>query len=275
LANLPFLAAECAEQWSLRLGAPFEPGHISLVVPAERADGTQAVLKINFPEPESEHEADALAHWNGVGAARLLERDDVRRALLVERCVPGRQLWHIQDDEQATAIAAGVLRRMWRAPPVDHPFRLLEIEARRWAEDLPRDWEALGEPFERRVLDAALAALLELAPSQGASVVLHQDFHGANILSARREPWLVIDPKPLVGEREFDAASLLRDRRWLLGDPGSLSRIRRRLDILVADLGLDRDRMRGWGIAHALVWGISGDKLEPDMVECARLLLAA
>jgi hypothetical protein len=63
LARLPGLAAECAEQWALRLGPPFEPAHISLVVPAERADGTPAVLKVNFPEPESEHEAAALEHW--------------------------------------------------------------------------------------------------------------------------------------------------------------------------------------------------------------------
>src|SRR5919199_1868107 len=86
LAGLPGLARECAEQWSLRLGAPFQPGHISLVIPAERADGSSAVLKINFPEPDGEHEADALAHWGGVGAVRLLERDDGRRALLAERC---------------------------------------------------------------------------------------------------------------------------------------------------------------------------------------------
>ena len=75
LAALPGLAAECAERWDLRLGDPFEPATISLVVPAERRDGTPAVLKITFPEYETEHEAAALAHWNGDGAARLLEAD--------------------------------------------------------------------------------------------------------------------------------------------------------------------------------------------------------
>jgi streptomycin 6-kinase len=85
----------------------------------------------------------------------------------------------------------------------------------------------------------------------------------------------VIDPKPLAGEREFDAASLLRDRRWLLGRPDDAHRIRRRLDLLSSELGLDRERMRRWGIAHALAWGVSGRKLEVDMIECARLLVAA
>jgi streptomycin 6-kinase len=94
------------------------------------------------------------------------------------------------------------------------------------------------------------------------------------VLRARREPWLAIDPKPLVGEREFDAASLLRDRRQqLVKDPRPQRRVRRRLDQLAADLDLDRERMRGWGIAHALAWGVSGDgKVEADMVACARWL---
>ena len=44
-----------------------------------RRDGVAAVLKVNFPEPESELEADALAHWDGRGAVCLLDRDDDRR----------------------------------------------------------------------------------------------------------------------------------------------------------------------------------------------------
>jgi streptomycin 6-kinase len=275
LARLPRLAAECAEKWSLRLEPPFEPGHISLVLPAQRADGTDAVLKLNFPEPDSEHEADALVHWNGEGAVRLLEHDTERRALLVERCIPGHELWRVEDDERGTRIAASVLVRLWRPPPAETRFRSLESEAARWAGDLVGNWDALGRPFERAILQAAIGFLRELGPSQGPPVVAHQDFHGGNVLSAQREPWLAIDPKPLVGEREFDAASLLRDRRWLLREPDAGRRIRRRLDLLVAELGLDRERMRGWGVAHALVWGISGDKHEPDMIECARLLLLA
>jgi len=107
--------------------------------------------------------------------------------------------------------------------------------------------------------------------------VLHQDLHGGNILRARREPWLAIDPKPLVGEREFDTASFLRDRRWeLRNTPQASMTVRRRLDVLAGELELDRGRMRGWGIAHALAWGMSGKpEQDRDMVNCARWLAAA
>jgi streptomycin 6-kinase len=130
-------------------------------------------------------------------------------------------------------------------------------------------------PFERRLIDEAVAACLELGSDQADEVVLHQDFHGGNVLRAEREPWLVIDPKPLVGEAAFDAGSLARDRRWLLGQPRDEARIRRRLDILASELDLDRERVRRWGIAHALIWGFSDSKVEADMVESARLLVAA
>jgi streptomycin 6-kinase len=275
LARLPAIVAECEQAWSLRLDEPLQPAHIALIVPAGRSDGTRAVLKVNFPESESEREPDALAQWRGRGAVLLLERDDAHRALLLERCDPGDQLWSIEDDDDAMVIAAGVLRRLWRPPPADHRHRLLADAAAGWAVALPRDWDTLGRPFERALVDAAVSACLELAPAQGPAVILHQDFHGGNVLRGSREPWLAIDPKPLVGEREFDAASLLRDRRWLIGEASAVRVIRRRLDLLADELALDRERMRRWGIAHALAWGVSGRELEADMVECARSLVAA
>jgi streptomycin 6-kinase len=275
LDRLPELAGECAEQWSLRLGEPFEGSHVSLVVPARLQDGTRGVLKINFPEPESEHEADALEHWRGEGAVQLLAHDAERRALLVERCEPGTPLWELADDDHATRIASRVLARIWRPPPAAHRFGPLSVEAARWEVELPDAWERLGRPFEADLLEEAVAACRELGPDQGDPVVLHQDFHGGNVLRAQREPWLAIDPKPLVGEREFDAASLLRDRRDLLVRPGAGRIVQRRLDLLASGLDLDRERMRRWGIAHALAWGVSGtvQKVEADMVACARLLV--
>ena len=275
LGRLSRLASECAEEWTLRLGAPFEPATISLVVSATLPDGSDAVLKLAFPEPESAQEPDALAAWDGRGAVRLLACDQARSALLVERCVPGTQLWGEADEERANVIAAGVLRRLWREPPADHPFRLLTDVAAGWEESIPAAWDRLGRPFERSLLDLALDGLRDLGSSQPEVVILHQDFHGGNVLAAEREPWLAIDPKPLVGERAFDAASLLRDRRAELArDPQPGANVTRRLDLLSEALDVDRARMRGWGIVHALAWGL-GESVFEDLVACAQWLAAA
>jgi streptomycin 6-kinase len=289
------MVAECAERWELVLGPPFAGATISYVAPVTRRDGTPAVLKINFPEPESEHEADALAHWDGLGAVRLLAADAPRRALLVERCVPGAQLWAVRDEDEANRAAAAVLRRLRRPPPAGHPFRTLDSEARRWAAELPARFERHGRPFERALLDRAVAWIDELLASPGEPVVVHQDLHGGNVLRAEREPspstaepgssslwgkpggpWLAIDPKPLVGERAFDVASLLRDRRSELAvDPAPVRRMRRRLDQLCAELDLDRERMRRWAVVHALAWGMAEDEWFPEITACAAWLAEA
>lgn len=272
LERMPVVAAECAERWSLELGTPFEGGAMALTVPAERRDGVRAVLKVGFPDGGTEAEGDALAFWDGDGVVRLLARDVERSALLLERCEPGTTLSSLTDEDEAHRIAAGLLRRLWRPPPPGHGFLPLHVQAARWRTQLRRDWEELGRPFERALLEAALAVLEDAAGRDDEAVVLHHDFHAGNVLRAEREPWLVIDPQPLVGDRTFDAASLLRGRPWVLGRPDATRLLRRRLDLLVSELDLERDRLRRFGVVHALVWGVSRKKLEPDMVECARIL---
>jgi streptomycin 6-kinase len=273
LDRLPRLVAECAARWDLDVGEAFTPATISYVAPVTRADGTPAVLKVNFPEPESEHEAAALAHWDGAGAVRLLAADAERRALLVERCAPGEPLWAVADEEDANRAAAAVLRRLWRPPRTSHPLRALDDEARRWAAGLPGRYDRHGRPFERALLDRAVAWIGELLASAAEPVVVHQDLHGGNVLRAGREPWLAIDPKPLVGDRAFDVASLLRDRRPELAvDPSPVRRMRRRLDQLSAELGLDRERMRRWAVIHALAWGMDDDAFFPEILACAAWL---
>ncbi len=171
LASLPSLIEICAERWSLRIGAPFEDGNVSFVVPVER-DGMPAVLKINFPEEETEGEPHALRHWASRGAVRLLECDQRRCALLIERCWPGTQFWEVEDDQEATGIAATVLAMLWRQPPESHRVRLLADAAEQWVVELPHDWDTLGRPFDREILDEAVAACLELGADQGEPVVL-------------------------------------------------------------------------------------------------------
>jgi streptomycin 6-kinase len=276
--RVPRLVAECAARWELSVGAPLAAGGFSFVAPVTRRDGTRAVLKLAFPDPESEHEAAALAHWEGAGAVRLLSADAERRALLVERCMPGDQLWSVADEEEANGAAAALLRRLWRPPPEHHDFRSLEGEARRWAVELPARFERHGRPFERALLDRAVSWIGDLHASAPAGdvAVLHQDLHGGNVLRAAHGRWRAIDPKPLVGERAFDVASLLRDRRpELARDPFPARRIRRRLDQLSAELHLDRERVRRWAVVHALVWGMGEDEWFPELLVCAAWLAEA
>jgi streptomycin 6-kinase len=216
-----------------------------LVVPAGNA-----VLKLNAPShQEADHEADALACWSGTGAVRLLARDAGRRALLCERCLPGTRLWDAASADQ-TAVVAELLTTLCLVPQRPHPFRLLADEAERWAAELGERYRQCGRPFERSLVD--LATDVCRSADRAAGFLVNEDLHGGNILKATRMPWLLIDPKPLVGERELDGVGLLRNA----ASHGRFSRgaVRRWLDVL-AELGLDRARLRGWGVAHALACG--------------------
>jgi streptomycin 6-kinase len=267
------LCEGCAlKDWGLELGEPFPAPYSKLVAPARLPDGTEAVLKVQLPDDfESEYEADALRFWDGRGAVRLLAHDREERALLLERCVPGTQLGTDYDD-QAIAIAAGLMRRIWRAPSTDVRWRRLDEVAQRWLVELPVRYERHGRPFDRRLLDAGREAMRTLGPSQQDVVLCHQDLHGGNILRAEREPWLAIDAKPIVAERAYDTVALVRD----VGPGGlTLAQVRRRLDLLSELLGLDRERMRGWGIAKHVAWGLEPDAFHPHDIEWAQLIASA
>ena len=240
----------------------FEPGAASVFVQAVvTADGEDAVLKIQDPHRESEHEAAALELWSGEGAVRLLEHDPEEHALLLERCVPGTPLWEA-GREAALDVFIELLPRLWK--PVGEPFRPLADEAAWWAEHLPeQDWSAAPD-----VLDAALEALRELPSTQGEPVLLNQDLHGENVLAAQREPWLAIDPKPLAGEREFGIAPIVRS--FELGH--SKEDVLYRFDRLTSELGLDRERARGWTIAQTAAWTWNSH-YHARHVETARWLL--
>jgi streptomycin 6-kinase len=102
-------------------------------------------------------------------------------------------------------------------------------------------------------------------------VLVNQDLHAGNVLSAHREPWLVIDPKPLVGEREFGVSALIRGRE--LG--ASREALLHRLDRLTEVLGLDRDRARRWSLAQTLAWAFDQDAASATHVETAHWLMEA
>ena len=254
------------EQWQLSIGDAFPDASASLTLRTTRADGEPVVLKLQYPHREAEHEAEALAHWDGNGAVRLLAHDPDRHALLLELCEPGTPLFGL-DQDAALEVLVELLPRLWQ--PSDRAFISLADEAAHWAATLPDLWARAGRPFERDLLAAALETTDELTATQGEQVLLHQDLHTGNVLSAAREPWLVIDPKPLLGEREFGLAPIVRGAE--LGH--SREHVLHRLDRLSRELGLDRRRACGWTFVQTLAWSID-TVVWTEMVEIARWLRA-
>jgi streptomycin 6-kinase len=243
LAALPGVLAELAERWSLRLAAPFDHADVryAWVAPAARADGSPAVLKIALPHFEAEHELDGLELWQGDGMVRLLDADRRLHALLLERCEPGSALRELPELEQDQVIA-GLLKRLWRAPPAAHPFRPLARMLAAWSDELRARNDARSDST---LLTDALQLFEQLSRPGPHDVLLTTDLHAGNVLRARREPWLAIDPKPFVGDRTYDATQhLLNCRERLRSEPDRTIRGFAEL------LGLDPERLRLWTFAR-------------------------
>jgi hypothetical protein len=84
------------------------------------------------------------------------------------------------------------------------------------------------------------------------------------------EPWLITDPKLLVGEREFAVAPIVRS--FELGD--TRQDVIHRLDRLSSELGLDRERARWWTIGQTLAWAFDSSYL-PRHIQTVRRLIEA
>ncbi len=256
--GLPALLREYQEQWSLVVGPPFPNLSYNYATPATRADGTTVVLKVCFPDQAFVREAEALRLFDGHGAVRLLEADAARGVMLLERLEPGVPLRAMEDDLQATSIAAAVMRQLWRPVPLDHPFPTTHD----WAAGLDRYRARFGDapgPIPAALMDKATMLFAELLASQSDPMLLHGDLHHDNILQASREPWLAIDPKGLVGEPAYETGALLRNPAELFTASQPARILARRVAQLSDELALDRARIRGWAAAQAVlaaVWSL-------------------
>jgi streptomycin 6-kinase len=273
LASLPELVDRARARWDLSVGPAYEGGCVAFVAPAERGTGEEVVVKIGFVDEETRTEPDALALWGGQGAVRLLDVDEGSGAMLLERLKPGTRLELHPDRDEAISIACLLLRRLWRPVPADHPFRTVADLAAGLAREIPREFTREGAPFERSLVDAAVRACQEFAEGDGRPVLANRDFHLGNVLAAAREPWLLIDPKPLVGEPAFDTGHLVRSLLPEELDAGSVDRVVRRL---AAELELPAERVRLWAMVRSVddaLWGMStgGNDVAWDL-DCARLL---
>jgi streptomycin 6-kinase len=242
LERLPALLATLAHRWSVsvRSNEPFDAS-AAWVAPGVMPDGTPVVLKIPMPHMEAADESEGLRFWAGNPTVALLDADPASGAMVLERCLPGVSLRSVAEPDQ-DAVIAGLLRRLWREPSHPGAFRPLSVLVTHWCDETVSESSRWPDPV---LVTRGLRVLEELTASTAEAVLLATDLHAGNVLSAEREPWLVIDPKPFVGDPAFDATQhLLNCRGRLRTDMhGTIARFARALDV-------DARRVAGWLFAR-------------------------
>lgn len=283
LSGLPGLIDSSLERWQLSVdlepGAEPWNGHGGIVIPVLH-DGTHSVLKIAFPHAEALVERHALVLWGGTGAVRLLDADADSCAMVLERLDAMRWLHSARMDEARDVW--GILVRELSIEPDERPewkeFEHIAAQAERWSDELPADWEQLGQPFPRWLLEAAL----EVCQTRGAvgrragkDVLVHCDLHFMNILPhlnggqpIERSTYVAIDPQPMIGEAEFAVAPILWNRiRDLSKTAPEVALLERCADFSSA-AGLDGEAAREWSLVREVenaLWYASKPGHEGDL----------
>lgn len=278
LKDLPNLLNHSADRWELTLGEPFTDLSYNYVTRAQRADGTPVVLKLGVPNPELTCEIAALRQFAGQGAVELLEADREAGALLLVQLEPGNPVLDLDDDALATSIAAGVMSQLHQATLDKGPFPTI-ADWGRGLERLRSAFHGGSGPFPADLVDRAERLLVELIASQADPVLLHADLHHWNILDSHRYGWLAIDPKGLIGEREYEAGAWLRNPiPSLLDRVDAREIILRRAAQLSETLGFEPRRVIAWSQYQAVLaaWW-SYEEANPNwkqMLEIAELIFS-
>ncbi|WP_051703974.1 aminoglycoside phosphotransferase family protein [Glycomyces sp. NRRL B-16210] len=278
LDTLPATLTRLAETWDLRTGGePFTGGTTAYALPLHRSDGTPAVLKLDLLDEENRSEPTALRAYDGDGAVRLLEYDPESGAMLLERARPGTALLEHAPpgaDERTAArerlaIACGIFRRLWRTPPPAEGHPAIPT-----ATDLLKGW---SERFDAAAANAAPEIAKDLAlgvdlcaalADEGEIGIANRDNHLSNVIAAEREPWLLIDPKPVLAERAFDGGYFLFKQQFH-GPLGGTELLR----AVAEGLGADRERVRAWGMVRTIAQ-IADAGTGPDLAACTEVLRA-
>ncbi|WP_330173338.1 aminoglycoside phosphotransferase family protein [Streptomyces sp. NBC_01498] len=260
LGRLPGIAQDAVTGRELTVERVVVPGgRSSLVVLVRRPDGAPAALKVAPPFAAPEAERAALAHWRGWGAVELISGSD--GALLLERLHSETSLRSLAE-AKALLEAAGTVRKLWVEPPAGHGFETVAGRTERQATAM----RAATDPQVAPLVTAALDARVELlgggdggGPGDAASesFLLHGAFRQGKVLAGDRSPWLAVGPAPVVGERAYDLARLVRDRvEDLVAAASGAAATRRRVTRLADSLDIDRERLRGWTLFRAVESGV-------------------
>jgi len=256
---LPGLVETLCEKWSLVVDGASLHGYLGMVVPVRRGEDLYA-LKVSWPGISVREDATALSAWDGRGAVRLLDVDLEHSAMLLERLDYTRSLNDV-GIEDAVRIAGRLLRRLaiaQRAPaPEGHNLPLLSTWATEVSRSLPERWKQYGRPMPRTLLDRAVELTAQLGRACTSNLLVNYDLHYADVLAGRREPWLAVDPRVVVGEPEFGMAQLLWRR---MEEMEAHSGLPHYFHVLTEAAELDPALARSWTLVRCIdywLWGLS------------------
>ncbi|EDP46697.1 aminoglycoside phosphotransferase family protein [Rickettsiella grylli] len=269
LDSLPHLLSQYAKKWQLIIKDCFNNASFNVVAEVILDNGHSAILKCGVPSKEFINEVAALQHFSGRGSVKLLDAEVGVGVMLLERLIPGTLLEEIFDETQRIVASVELIQKLHRPCQETTQFPSLAD----WFQGFQRFYHYFqGEtgPFPKSLIERADAINQELLASMESPVLLHGDLHYGNILLSDKYCWLAIDPKGVIGEREYEIPFPR------LKDEVNEKLIKRRLDQFIEISGFDRSRVLGWAFCKAALaaWWSFEDQGEicQSFLQCAEII---
>ncbi|MGW6421175.1 aminoglycoside phosphotransferase family protein [Nocardia sp. NPDC055053] len=276
LDDLTGLVEKLCGAWELTvIGPAFEGGTHAFVAPVRRGDGVVAVLKVPVVDEENIAEATGLYCYGGDGAVALYRFDADSGAMLMEWARPGEPLLEQPgfpslegrpENADRVRLACKLLRRLRREPvdvPGDYPTLPTATDlVAQWTAQLQQPEPELAEVLPEYLRERALARCADLAVPAGPLLVVNRDTHLGNIVAAEREPWLLIDPKPYLGEAAFDAGFLIMIQVQSTPTPEHARAV---VETTARELDIPTDRASAWAFFRAIeeiIWSVEDEDEE-------------
>ncbi len=247
LQNFEQLIENCEQRFNLEILEPFDLSY-NFVAPAIRKDGREVVVKVVISPKEFQAELKTLQLMKGEGIVEVLESDEEHGIMILERLSPGHTLAEIEDDEEATRIAANVMKKLMVPAPLDSNIPTV-VDRENSLKRIYRNHSNENGPISKVTIKEALHIIERLNSSMEEQYLLHGDLHHYNILK-NGESWVAIDPKGLIGDCEYEVVQYLLNK---LPEGRALEATEKRIDIFVGKLNLDKERVLLRAYSHAVL----------------------
>ena len=268
-SSLAMRLADHAKRWSVVISETMETNSSAIAFGVR--DRAAVVLKVVKSPGDEWNAGRVLEAYDGRGSVRVLQW--VGGAMLLERLEPATMLVELcanGRDDEATDILADVMAVMHsdvadvQAPSVAE-----------WGQAFARYATREIRPLPSKLVEQASELFGHLVRTQSRPMLLHGDLQHFNVLFDRQRGWVAIDPKGVIGEREYEIGAILRNPVDDADLFCSAAAIERRIRHLEARLGVDRERSLSWAFAQAVlsaIWSIEDG--EPPSAYASPIRLA-
>jgi streptomycin 6-kinase len=247
LSNFDEMIACYEQKWELSIHDPFDLS-FNFVAPATRNSGEEVVLKAVLSDKEFRAELEVLQLMKGKGMVELLEYDLDQGVMILERLRPGHTLADVKDDEEAAHIASQIMKTLWVAAPKNTNIETV-VDRENSLKRIARQHQNGFGPIAKEKIEEAQKLFEQLNREINHPYLLHGDLHHYNILK-NGDSWTAIDPKGLIGDREYDVIQYLLNK---LPETNVKDTIEKRINIFVKELDLDKERLFLRGFSHAVL----------------------